>query len=96
MQGLELSGKCDELVKCVSDCVKSGNHHTLDPTIDNGKSFAAKVLKESLELPANCSLVLLPFTLSTGWRAFPSHNIPGYTFQLRTRAILRVRIHSKC
>ena len=49
-RGLKLSGKRDELVKCMSDCVKSGNHHTLDLSIDNGKWFAAKVLKESSEL----------------------------------------------
>ena len=49
-RGLKLSGKRDELVKRVSDSVKSGNHHTLDPSIDNAKRFAAKVLKESSEL----------------------------------------------
>ena len=36
-RGLKLSGKRDELLKCVSDCIKSGNHHTLDPSIDDGK-----------------------------------------------------------
>ena len=34
---LKLSGKRDELLKCVSDCIKSGNHHTFDPSIDDGK-----------------------------------------------------------
>ena len=29
-RGLKLSGKRDELLKRVSDCIKSGNHHTLD------------------------------------------------------------------
>ena len=32
--GLKLSGKRDKLVKHVSHCVKSGNHHMLDPSID--------------------------------------------------------------
>ena len=44
VQGLKLSGKRDDLVKRVSDCMKCGNHHTLDASIDNGKWFAAKVL----------------------------------------------------
>ncbi|CAH3020708.1 unnamed protein product, partial [Porites evermanni] len=54
----------------------SGNHHTLDPSIDDGKWFSAKVLKENAKLQANCSLSSLPFVPSTGWRAFPSQNIP--------------------
>ena len=29
-RGLKLSGKRDELLKRVSDFIKSGNHHTLD------------------------------------------------------------------
>ena len=36
-RGLKLSGKRDELLKRVSDCIKSGNHHTFDPSIDDGK-----------------------------------------------------------
>ena len=68
-RGLKLSGKRDELLKRVSDCIKSGNHHTLDPSIDDGKWFSAKVLKENAKLQANCSLSSLPFVPSTGWRA---------------------------
>ena len=71
-RGLKLSGKRDELLKRVSDCIKSGNHHTLDPSIDDGKLFSAKVLKENAKLQANCSLSSLPFVPSTGWRAFPT------------------------
>ena len=70
--GLKLSRKRDELLKRVSDCIKSGNHHTLDPSIDDGKWFSAKVLKENAKLQANCSLSSLPFVPSTGWRAFPT------------------------
>ena len=55
-RGLKLSGKRDELLKRVSDCIKSGNHHTFDPTIDDGKWFSAKVLRENAKLQANCSL----------------------------------------
>ena len=58
--GLKLSGKRDELLKRASDCIKSGNHHTLDPSIDDGKWLSAKVLKENAKLPANCSLSSLP------------------------------------
>ena len=74
---LKLSGKRDDLVKRVSDCIKSGDHRTLDPSIDNGKWFAAKVLKESCESKANCSSISLPFIPSTGWRSFPFQNIPS-------------------
>ena len=42
-RGLKLSGKRDELLKRVSDSIKSGNHDTLDPSIDDGKWFSAKV-----------------------------------------------------
>ena len=61
----------------MSDCIKSGNHHTLDPSIDDGKWFSAKVLKENAKLQANCSLSSLPFVPSTDWRAFLSQNIPS-------------------
>ena len=55
-RGLKLRGKRDELLKRVSDCIKSGNHHTFDPSIDDGKWFSAKVLRENAKLQANCSL----------------------------------------
>ena len=45
-RGLKLNGKRDELLKRVSNCVKSGNHHTLDPSIENGKWFAAKIWQQ--------------------------------------------------
>ena len=59
----------------VRDCVKSGDHHKLDPSTDNGKWFAAKVLKESSNLEENGNLTSPPFFPSTGCRAFPSNNI---------------------
>ena len=46
----KLSGKRDELLKRVSDCIKSGNHHTFDPSIHDGKWFSAKVLRENAKL----------------------------------------------
>ena len=45
--GLKQNGKRSELVKRVRDCIFSGNHRILDVSIDDGKWFAAKVLKES-------------------------------------------------
>ena len=35
--GIKLSGKRDELIAHVHDCVNSRNHHVLDPSIDGGK-----------------------------------------------------------
>ena len=72
-----MSGKRDELLKPVNDCIKSGNHHTLHPSIDDGKWFSAKVLKENAKLQTNCSLSSLLFVPSTGWRALTSQNIPS-------------------
>ena len=45
-RGLKLNRKRDELLKRVSNCVKSGNHHTVDPSIENGKWFAAKIWQQ--------------------------------------------------
>ena len=61
----------------VRDCIKpeSGDHHKLDPSIDNGKWFAAKVLRESSDLQESGNLTSLLFIPSTGRRAFPSNNI---------------------
>ena len=64
-------------MESVRDCLKSGNHHKLYPSIDNGKWFAAKVLKESSDLQENGNLTLPPFIPLTGRRAFPSNTIPS-------------------
>ena len=64
-------------MECVRYCIKSGVHHKLDPSIDNGKWFASKVLKESSYLQENGNLTSPPFIPSTGRRAFPSNNIPS-------------------
>ena len=45
-RGLKLNRKQVELLKRVSNYVKSGNHHTLDPGIDNGKWFATKIWQQ--------------------------------------------------
>ena len=76
-RGLKLSGKRHDLVKRVSDCIKCGNHNTLDASINNGKWFAAKVLKETPQIQAIGSSISLPFIPLTGWQNFPSHCIPS-------------------
>ena len=76
-RGLKLSSKRNSLVNSVSNCIKSGNHHMLDASIDNAKWFTAKVLKECSELQATGSSTSLPFIPSTGWHDFPSHCIPS-------------------
>lgn len=75
-RGLKLSGKRDHLVKRVAECIQAGKHHTLDPSIDEGKWFAAKVIKENFGLQQNSNVVSLPDIPSKGWRDFPSYNIP--------------------
>ena len=40
--GLKLSGKREDVVQRVRDCVRSWNYHTLDPAINHGKWFAAE------------------------------------------------------
>ena len=76
-RGLKLSGKREDLVQRVRDCVRSGNYHTLDLAIDHGKWFAAKVLQENSDVKTNSGSISIPCILSTGWRVFPSQNIPS-------------------
>ena len=57
------------------DCAKSGDHHKDDLSIDNGKWFATKVVKESSDLQENGNLTLPLFIPSSSWRAFPANNI---------------------
>ena len=47
-RGLKLSGKREDIVQRVRDCVRSGNYHTLDPAsiVENGLllKFFKKIL----------------------------------------------------
>ena len=45
-RGLKLSGKRSDLIARVKNCLSSGDHHVLDPSIDDGKWLEAKVLRE--------------------------------------------------
>ena len=70
-----------ELVTRVSDCIKKGNHRISDVSIDQGKWFAAKVLKENTEMrndeSMNSELTFVPTVPASGWRSFPSQDIPS-------------------
>ena len=46
-RGLKQTGKRTEIVQHVADCLKGPNHRVLEISIDRGKWFAAKVLKEN-------------------------------------------------
>ena len=59
------------------DCIFSGSYRTLDSSIDDGKWFALKAIKENSELKGNNSVVSLPVIPTTGWREFQSHDIPS-------------------
>ena len=79
-RGMKLSGKRDELVTGVSDCIKKGSHRVLDVSIDQGKWFAAKVIKENQEVIVDKSikskLSFVPTVPVSGWRTFQSQDIP--------------------
>ena len=76
-RGLKQSGKREELLKRVNDCIKSGDFQNLQPSIDDGKWFAMKTIKETCELKGISAVASLPIIPTTGWRAFPSHDIPS-------------------
>ena len=75
-RGLKQARKREGLLGArVNDCLKSRNHHILDPGIDNGKWLEVKILRnrkpESLE--ASIKIVHdVPLIPKTGWKAFPS------------------------
>ena len=63
----------------VSDCLKGPNHRILDVSIDGGKWFAIKVLKENEELSKKENVkeeCVVPAVPASGWRSFPSYDIP--------------------
>ena len=56
------SGKREDLLKRVGHCIQGGNHQNLDPRIDNGKWFAAKVMRQnSAQLRAKETTTLFRF-----------------------------------
>ena len=91
-RGLKLSGKRAELISRVSDCLKSGNHYVLDSSIDEAKWLQAKILiiKESNINRIHLKDLTVPQTPKSGWRVFPSQDIPS----LWPRISLYLRIPS--
>ena len=79
-RGLKQSGRRSVLITRVKDCLNSGNHHILDVSIDDGKWFSAKVLKENDEFfernPNIKSELDIPAIPKSGWCPFPSQDIP--------------------
>ena len=65
-RGLNQGGKREEILKRVKDCIFSGSYRTLDSSIDDGKWFALKAIKENSELNGNNSVVSLPVIPTTG------------------------------
>ena len=78
-RGLKQSGKRGELLNRVRDCIASGSHRNLEPSIDDGKWYAAKALQEqkAQDKKEKSNLVSLPAIPSGGWRKFPSQDIPA-------------------
>lgn len=66
-RGLKQGGKCEEILKCVKDCIFSGSYCIFDFSIDDGKWFVLKVIKENSELKGNNSVVLFLVILIIGW-----------------------------
>ena len=79
-RGLKQAGKREDLLARVKDNVKSGNHQILDSSIDNGKWLETKILRqknaESLQ-PSSTVVSDVPLILKTGWKAFPSQDLPS-------------------
>ena len=79
-RGLKQSGEREEIVQCVASCLQGLNHHVLDISIDDGKWFATKVLKDNEELKGRETFnekVAVPIVPEKGWRSFPSQDIPS-------------------
>ena len=76
-RGLKLNGKRDELLKRVRDCLKSGNHHTLYPSTDNGKWLPRKFLKKVHRNKQIVPKTLFLLFLRLAGAFFPSQNIPS-------------------
>ena len=75
-RGSKQSGRLQELITRVKDCIGSGSHHLLDPGIDGGKWLKAKEDPEhGSNLTKHKSLV--PDPPQKNWRVFPSCDIPS-------------------
>ena len=99
-RGMKLGGKRYELVTRVSDCIKKGSHCVLDVSIDQGKWFAAKVIKENQEVIVDKSieskLSFIPTVPVSGWRTFQSQDIPVLFNYGHIIVILCLRVYQDC
>jgi len=77
--GLKECGKRGELLKHVRECITSGSHRHPEPSIKNGKSYAARALQEQKAQgkKRQSNLVSFPAIPFAGWRKFPSQDIPA-------------------
>ena len=89
-RGLKQTGKRQVLVQRVSDCIKSGNHRSLDVSIDGGKWLAAKIMgtnaspqstvpktdSKNKQGIATGNTPVLP--VPADWNKFQSKDIPPY------------------
>ena len=75
-RGLKIGEKWEKLTSCVSDCIKNGDHHILDVSIDQGKWFGTKVLKENEEISKNETIKV---NISKGVMVFCSTHIRCWT-----------------
>ena len=101
-RGLKIGGKRDELISRVSDCIKKGDHRILDVSIDQGKWFAAKVLKENEEISKNetikVNICTTPDIPTSGWCSFQSQDIPslfncGHIYHYALESIRTIVVH---
>lgn len=82
-RGLKQSGKREDLLQRVTDCIRSGNYRSLDVSIDGGKWLAAKVLKENaVDQKSKCerqNTADIPVApLPADWNNFQSKDIPPH------------------
>ena len=89
-RGLKQGGKRGESLNRVRDCIASGSHQNLDPSIDDGKWFAAKALQEQnvQDKKGKSNIVLLPAIPSVGWRKLPSQDIPAPVNTVKSTSVI--------
>ena len=78
-RGIKVSGKRDELIARVRDCVNSRNHHVLDPSIDGGKWIDIKQQSNDHKIDKTNSSKSsqVPDIPTSGWKSWPSYDIPA-------------------
>jgi len=78
-RGIKVSGKRDELIARVRDCVNSRNHHVLDPSIDGGKWIDIKQQSNGHKIDKTNSgkSSQVPDIPTSGWKSWPSYDIPA-------------------